>query len=339
MNQIGVNIDESGVWKVDNDITLEADCPVAVHDRCEHVQIIGTKPNERVRILLKCRKETQPCIGHLTNDEISYGRWSRGSNYLKKITISNADVICVTYADKPFSLGAYGYKEVPEVILDNASLECPEMHGERYVLVDALPPEGSTKINERMQYCMCKTEEDLKMLMTPEQREWRDKIAERYPKLAETLNASHSVKAMKHFLDCVKWDEEIDTDYWFKKTGSDTYWMTLKTCVILGMNLEEAQGIEFKFECKKGTFIMNKYFEIPYEMLDKADISEVVADLIKYWKEHYEMTDTAYEFLYECIPTYYHDFKPRERTHKEEVEAFFESKQYGGFNWYQYIRM
>lgn len=339
MNQIGVNIDQSGVWYVDEDITIEADCPVAVHDRCEHVQVIGTKNDARVRIVLKCRKETQPCIGHCTNDEMSYGRWERGSNCLKKITLQNVDVICVTYADKPFSLGSYGYAEVPGVVLENASLECPEMHGERHILHNAIAPEGSTKVVERMQYCICKSEEDLKQLMTPEQREWRDKIAEKYPKLAETLTAANSVKSMQHFLDCVKWNEEIDTDYWFKKTGSSTYWMTLRTCVILGMDLSEAGGVEFQFECAKANHIMQKYFEIPYEMLDKADISEVVADLMKYWKENYTMNDEAYEFLYECIPTYYHEFEPSERTHKEEVEAYFEAMQRGGFNWYQYIRM
>lgn len=339
MISIGLRVEEDGVLNISSDMDLSAQLPVKVHPNVEELRIIGTLPDRNAKLVLRGLSETQPCIGQQTNDDMSYGRWSREGYNLKKIILTNVDVTCIPHNNMAFSLGSYGYAHVPEIVLENATLDCPETHGIRYVLYKALPPEGSTKISERMVYCVCENEEDLKKCMTAEQIEWRDKIAEKYPSIAETIDARNSVKSMKHFLECARWDEDIDPMYWFSMTGNSCYWMTLRTCCVLKMDLSKANGTEFLFECDKAEFIRNEYFKIPCEMLDKADPAELVADLIKYWKDNYEMTDEAYEFLYECIPTYYHTFIPNERTHKEEVESFFEEMKCGGFNWYQYITM
>lgn len=341
MNSVGTKIDyENGTLFIYDDTTLEADCPVKVDERLEEIRIISMREDARSKLILKCFKETQPCIGPMTNDEMSYGRWDKShGNRLKKITIKNVDVVCIPYNNQDFSIGSYGYEEVPEIVLDNASIECPEVHGTRYVVYNALPPEGSTKISERMKYLVAQNNDQLVAMMSPEQKAARDKVAEKYPEMAKLFDVRHTVKIMEHYLECKRWREDIDDSYWVTRNGNSTFWMTLRTCVILGMDLNEATGIEIHFEIAKAKFIMNEYFKIPYELLDKTDPAEIVADLIKYYKEHYEMKDSTYEFLYECIPTYYHEFKPRERTHKEEVEAFFESMHRGGYNWYQYITL
>ena len=346
MEKVGIKamINENGdaVVTFSNDTVLEADLPVEVPDGIKHLYIIGSNMENMVTITLKCQKQTQPCIGHATMDDMSYGRWSPSRYDLEKITVNNANVICVGYAEQPFTLGSYGRNVVPEVVLLNkAQLHCPELMGNRIVVKQAVAPEGSTKISDRMEYMIVRPGVDTRTLLDDERKDLVREISAYVPAIADRVDIRHSKTTLEHLLACVKFNKDIDVSYWLDKSGNSTYWMTLRTCAILHMPLEFAHNVEFIFECNKFDWLRTAYTTIPEDM-EIGDngliIATVINNLIAKSGLGYDaISDDVWEFYYEMIPTYFHDFKPRERTHKEEVLVFLSN--YSTTNaWLNYMK-
>lgn len=331
MNSIGVlaRVLDNNLCEVtfDRETILEAHLPIKVPDGCRRIRIVGTDPTKMVKVTLKSQKETQPCIGHETNDDMSFGRWSRNGYDLDEIILDNVDLICIGYCEKPFTLGSYGSNLVPRIsIMRDSKIYCPETVGERVITKWATAPEGSTKISERMEYLIIPPGKDRYSLISEDCKKVIDEIAKYRKDIYQRADCSHEKYILENLLYCVKCDDSIDFDYWLKKRGNDTYWMTLKTCAVLTMPLEFAGSVEFLFECKKVEWLRKQYTSIPDDM--ECSAGEFCAAIIQdFINKNTDYTtgvadDMAWDYLYEMIPTYFHTFEPKERTHREEVLQF-----------------
>lgn len=313
--------------RFNRDYVVEAEIPICVPKKVKVLKLIGENPNGQYKIKLLCQNQVQPCIGHETWDGMSYGRWSPADENLEELIIENLDVICIGYAEQPFTLGSYGRNQVPEITLNNAKFYCPEILGKRIVTKWATPPEGSSKISERMEYMIIPEGRQAKDYLDPERKAIIDEIAKYRRDIYERADVRHTKQVLENLLWCVKCDDSIDFDYWLEKHGNATYWMTLKTAATLLMPLSAASNIEFLFECEKIEFLRENYTSVDKDMNYNA--GELVACIIQFLINRdgfaiEEIDDFSWEFYYEMIPSYFHTFNSKERTHKDEVILFLE---------------
>lgn len=76
----------------------------------------------------------QPCIGVVTHDGMSYGRWEPARDKFTKLTLDGVYVVCESVIPN-FSIGRYGTNDYPEIeLLNGATLECPETLGHRVMI-------------------------------------------------------------------------------------------------------------------------------------------------------------------------------------------------------------
>lgn len=100
---------------------------------------IGTR---RCVLTVECNCKRVPCIGFSTKADDKW--WlSVEPVHLKQLIIENCDVVLRNGNDS-FTLGSYGDTKPPEIILKNATLDCPEARGDRIMIYPyAIPPMGA----------------------------------------------------------------------------------------------------------------------------------------------------------------------------------------------------
>ena len=133
--------------------------------------------------------DMQPMLGITTPTGLSYGRWERAPISVKIITVENIRVNIVPYDNRQFTIGAYGYAKVPEIIEQGGTLLCPERTGVRWLLRNVEPPTGSTKMPGKCTYFISHEEDGSDIPWSEELIELRDKIAELSPEVAKRITA------------------------------------------------------------------------------------------------------------------------------------------------------
>lgn len=313
---------------VECDTEITSATPIVCPDWCAHV-VISSSSNSLPTLVLKCVSDRQPCIGHSTNDNLSYGRWEMARGTLKTIKIDGVIVECVNLKNDAFTLGTYNLDEVPMVsLLNNAVLNCPEMRGIRVLIKKDICSEGTTKHEGNAKYVIVQDESELKNMLSDEQKECCSVIADYVPAIWGMVDArtpAISLRYLKNLLPICP-DAPIDA---FLSNSSPTYLMTLRTCVILGMDINDADRNEIFFEARKLDYVGKAYIGLTQDECDKrADLDELFAAYMKWMIDGVQDKDSInWEFYYEMIPTYSHNFDSRVRSHKEEVMKFIEDMQ------------
>lgn len=124
--------------------TINAETPINTN-----VEELTIKSEIGSTLILKSG-DRQPCIGPETDTKLSSGGWCQTYHkWIKKIILDNVHVICDN-AVSNFSIGMYGVEDIPEIVLLNgATIECPEMHGTRIMNVIG---ESSLKSDADVEY-------------------------------------------------------------------------------------------------------------------------------------------------------------------------------------------
>jgi len=124
--------------------TINAETPINTN-----VEELTIKSEIGSTLVLKSG-DRQPCIGPETDTKLSSGGWCKTyRRWIKKIILDNVHVICDN-AVSNFSIGMYGIEDVPEIVLLNgATIECPEVHGTRIMNVIG---ESSLKSSADVEY-------------------------------------------------------------------------------------------------------------------------------------------------------------------------------------------
>ena len=266
----------------------------------------------------------QPCIGMETHTGMSFGRFSLPDGDLESITLVDVNIICLPHSDNPaFAIGSYGHKSVPKIeLVGQASLECPEMAGERYMVNNIRKYDGSTKLTGSAYYFVVKPGESINDYMTDRQRELIDEISNITHAYDGQLDATYSEEGLRNLLAVTKLVIVEDPTKWKGDVNSGTYYMTLRTCALLHMPLELAGHNEFMFEVQK----IESYICAGFNDPDNRDTINCAIMKMVHLLSRHEASDLQYEMAYEVIPSYMWDYKPKERTHKEEVDLFIAQK-------------
>ena len=269
-------------------------------------------------------EDMQPCIGTETHTGMSYGRFELRDSSLKRIIIDGVNVVCLPHESNPaFSVGAYGYKSVPEIkCINGGTIQCPEMTGTRFFRNDIIKHEGSTKLTGKASYYIVRPGESVDKYFSDEQLEVLKQIQQITHEYDDKITPEFPVKALKSLLEVSKYVIVNDISYWNNGLNSATYFMTLRTCALLGMDYGNADGTEFLFESLKMDNFILCHFNDPKDR-DVVNCAIIVMGYIFATEESEEL---KWEKCYEVIPSYFWDFKPGDRTHQEEVIMFMNQK-------------
>lgn len=108
-------------------------------------------------VTMRVAENQQPVIGIPTNTGLSYGRWEKASRpKCRKIILDNIHLTLISKVQN-FSIGNYGYSDMPEIeLINGATLEAPDYNQElkRFMTYCQPYPAGSTKLSEPCEYVM-----------------------------------------------------------------------------------------------------------------------------------------------------------------------------------------
>lgn len=108
-------------------------------------------------VTMRVAEDQQPVIGIPTNTGLSYGRWEKASRpKCRKIILDNIHLTLISKVQN-FSIGNYGYSDMPEIeLINGATLEAPDYNQElkRFMTYCQPYPAGSTKLSEPCEYVM-----------------------------------------------------------------------------------------------------------------------------------------------------------------------------------------
>lgn len=108
-------------------------------------------------VTMRVAENQQPVIGIPTNTGLSYGRWEKASRpKCRKIILDNIHLTLISKVQN-FSIGNYGYSDMPEIeLINGATLEAPDYDQElkRFMTYCQPYPVGSTKLSEPCEYVM-----------------------------------------------------------------------------------------------------------------------------------------------------------------------------------------
>lgn len=108
-------------------------------------------------VTMRVAENQQPVIGIPTNTGLSYGRWEKASRpKCRKIILDNIHLTLISKVQN-FSIGNYGYSDMPEIeLINGATLEAPDYDQElkRFMTYCQQYPVGSTKLSEPCEYVM-----------------------------------------------------------------------------------------------------------------------------------------------------------------------------------------
>lgn len=317
--------------QVFEDTLVQANCPLELpYGFSGSVNIYSDNKSKRIKLVLMCTEDMQPCIGPATNTGQSYGRFSESHSEVTGIMISNVDVICIPHESNPyFTIGTYGMSYVPLCTLYNGSLSCPELNtnGTRLMVNDIVCYSGSTKRTGRVRYFIQEPGVDPNTYFTDEQREWCDKLISIRGDIEPYLKPTVPAFVMKRLAEILPYAPVVEClDYFLERPNSPTYYMTLRSCVLLGMDTSKANDSEFMFECDKLEFQLDKHFTIDVKECHETKFNgtracaiAMLAHLCRFCTG--ELDERAWEVAYEMIPAYAHDFL-HGVPHKENVIKF-----------------
>lgn len=324
----------SDVLECGETCTISARVPIKITRSMESLTIRGTA--QGVKLLLMCEEGMQPCIGPETNTGQSFGRFSLSDFRLKKLVIDNIAVTCMSNGEnRCFSIGTYGVEQVPEIVcINGGSIECPEVHGTR-VMVDNIDSyEGSTKHTGSAIYHIVTDNTDKNSLLSDRQRELIEEIYAVNPEVAAQLDFTYSVSMLKSIAGVVKVVNIKDVSAWKKSRNNTTYLMTLRSCAILGIPLDEANHVEYMFECSKSDWFHKKYLISEWDQDAKSNNELKYERAVALAALAYVLTDESvdecfkWEYVYEVIPTYFYSFEPGV-PHETNAKKFITSNLIG----------
>mgnify|MGYP005746662791 CR=1 FL=1 len=135
-------------------------------------------------VTMRVAENQQPVIGMPTNTGLSYGRWEKASRpKCRKIILDNIH-LTLTSKVQNFSIGNYGYSDMPEIeLINGATLEAPDYDQELKRFMTYCPPypTGSTKLSEPCEYVMSTPGEEKNV-----SRHCRELLAKKKLKIGDT---------------------------------------------------------------------------------------------------------------------------------------------------------
>lgn len=305
---------DNDIIEVHGDVVVESSTPI--HVICSDVSTVTIIGDGTLTL---DSEYMQPCIGPMTNTGMSYGRWSPSTLREKpsKIVIDGVHVVCKSKV-KDFSLGAYNYEFVPEIVcLNGGSIDCPEITGERLLVRVATPPAGSTKISTAAEYAIRKTgmtnddlmSEELKAIKSylPESLgdyiKYDTKIEE--AKKVATLYSKNLPDVLTDKLSCI-----FDCSATF----------IAEAVVYLNLPKEFAGMSEMFYESEKARFF-DKFSKNNDYLFSGKNIDIMFAVLMDYMIQLCEADDLLNEIIYNLIPAYSYHFD-RDLSHKQNAIIF-----------------
>lgn len=261
----------------------------------------------------------QPCIGSMTNTGMSYGRWCPSTLREKpsKIIVDGVHVVCKSKI-KDFSLGAYNYEFVPEIVcLNGGSINCPEATGERLLVRVAAPPAGSTKISEEAEYTIRKTgmtDDDLMIEELKAIKSCLPTSLEGYIKYDTKIEEAKKVVSLynKNLPDVL--NDRLSLIF----NCSATF--IAEAVIYLNLPKEFVGMSEMFYESEKARFF-DKFSKSNNHLFSGKDIDIMFAVLIDYMASWCRSDDLTNEVMYNLIPAYSHRFE-REISHKQNAILF-----------------
>lgn len=291
----------------DNRIFINGDCRIcgcegrsSVSMKSDMVIFKSDTPGSKLTIY---KYPFQACIGTDTHAGMSYGRWSPAPH--KEFAIHVTDDLTVNcLASDNFSIGCYGNSSnyVPIIcIQEGSTLICPEMEGKRIIKKQALPPAGSTKISEFMQYAIIKEGQSITDLYTEEDKELIETLKKHGIEVPteELIETKRLQRALKYRAR----GSELNFSKLFDK-NTDLENAASSCCLKIPQYYSRD---EFTWECSKVSYLNRTY----YSTEEDEDALYVVHSLIKHGYEKMEATryadaDKEYlsEVLWSMIPPY-----------------------------------
>lgn len=298
---------------VDGTVCICAVTPIECNDK---ITIVGKSGST---LYLKCIQDMQPCIGPTTNAGMSYGRWSPAGKCPEEIIIDGVQVICQP-KETAFSIGQYGDSgnKIPKVtLLNGGTLSCPEMTGERVIVHDAKPPQGSTKISEPMQYVIRSSGQSDWELYSEEKKTLIKNIESITGNNLDCVTIKTSEKALELAQEVLNLRPTLDVT--LLVNGEHESDLSLPRCAaLIQLNAQTIPNNEWVFEdTVKYNFLTKTFFS-------GAKGNDFVGDYytVIYWLDNnVERTPYLEEVMYELIPSYFYSFR-RDLTHYENVKQF-----------------
>ena len=303
--------DEGDLWELTSgnlyiygDCIIEGKCPIKV---LEHQLVIckGRNVEGTPKVVIRATEKHQPCIGHPTNTNLSYGRYEINSNSLDKIVVDGCDVYLESKTEN-FTIGTFGKQEVPEVEVWSGSFNCPEMFGTRVMKVTPEPLQGSTKHSRYAEYVIIgkgKTEQDY---LSDEVLELKKEIFEINPKQTEYIKLITSVKNIKTALELLRINNKLDC--YFLLSGKFEHVQThiLKTCCVLNLYNDCCVSSEMQHEINKWECLGVRN-NLP-KGVGLKELSKLIIEKISNGRRYDELTDFEKVMVYELIPIYLFDY-------------------------------
>lgn len=310
---------------IDKDTVVECDNPIMIDRSVDKVIVRSSEAMTVRQLVLMPTEEMQPCIGPQTNTGMSFGRFSLSSYIYNTLAIIDMEVVCIPHKrNSAFALGTYGRRYVPKIdLVGHSSIQCPEISGKRYMIDNIQVYEGSTKLTGSADYIIANEGEDLSKYLTDKQKELKQKIGIRYPDIADMVTLEHSEQCLKALASIIEVKRPAKPEAWLNPANPNSggFYMTLRTCEMIGMDYELAQTVEFCFENDKYRFFKNKYYG-DRDLMNEKQYEPYVALIMNYVINGSLQDETIKsEVAYELIPTYFWSFV-RGRSHREEAEEF-----------------
>lgn len=308
----------------ENDYTLQvsgvvrilADTPIVA---CDHVIIKGTPCS---KLTLINTSVSQPCIGPETIVDLPDVRYQLASRQLKEIIIDTVDVEC--WANNPnFSIGAYGYEEVPVVVCKNEGrLNCPETEGIRVLKKHVTIQGDSTKCMSDPEYQIVRKEDTPVNSLSGECKEILREICGIRPELANKVTYKTTDRNLSLVLEILRIKSSCNVDVIIAGVPDSKQFM-YRTMSILGMPMAGMEiRQEFEFEELKLEWITRTFFGIEDDYYYYS--MEYALNLIYFMREHFEWDKYLMNILYELIPTF--DFNCT-RSKTADVDNYLRDRQ------------
>ena len=305
--------EDTCVVKVNGDTTISVSSGVPLLALSHRVVIEGYGT-----LTLITEEEMQPCIGPKTNTRLSNGRYQTVSDTVKKIVIDGVKVICKS-ATQDFTLGAYGSNKVPEIeLMNDGSLECPEMHGIRTIVQYPIAPEGSTKLDSLYYYRVFSQDVTDEEKLTDNQKTLRDKLPEEIRNKVTYTTPEYMLKYAAKLLHDFPF---LDVSPFLIPGNKMQY---AATSSILGWWNKDTEfpKSEQSYELMSGKA---GYFD--HFCPNSSDYTSIAISMIRYLNDTYESCDYLQRLCYELIPAYHHTFDSRNRTYEEEWNLYLENNK------------
>ena len=320
-----LEFDENDVVVIEEDTEVHAVCPCRIL-RSNAEIILRGKPGTFLE--LYADDDMQPCIGAQTNTHLSYGRFQLSSHTVGTVIIDGLTVVCYPNDKNPdFAIGTYGRKDAPNIeCINGGTITCPEMTGTRIMTDNIVRYSGSTKCTGSAIYNVLKQGQTKFDIMSEEQKKLVDEIASYKPEFKGIIDCEYPVINLMKLLNVLKIAaDRVDSLAPWKVSGNSTYFMTLRTCVILGMPVFYASHAEFRFELGKAEYILGKYFAAEGLASESFDTQLAFAMIMfaKLYSNRKVLSPILWEEAYEMIPSYYFDFK-HDKSHAYNAALYLE---------------